>query len=175
MKQQIQAEIEKWKNEADVQAKNAADGFQYQSKAAALEASLKKLQQENAVLNEKLSVATNDHLNAIASSAESTHLQSQVADLKLKSGMLESDLVTLRQNFLLLEEKYNRLQKEKNQIEEQMVFKSVIWLSSSDALNRTFSLNALSSSAFARNESFLICMSSFSWFFTRLRSDSTSL
>ena len=125
MKQQIQAEIEKWKNEADVQAKNAADGFQYQSKAAALEASLKKLQQENAVLNEKLSVATNDHLNAIASSAESTHLQSQVADLKLKSGMLESDLVTLRQNFLLLEEKYNRLQKEKNQIEEQMVLKAV--------------------------------------------------
>jgi predicted flap endonuclease-1-like 5' DNA nuclease len=125
LKQKIQAEVDNWKNEAEAQAKNAAQGFDFQSKAAALDATVKKLQQENAMLNEKLSVAANDHLNAIASSAESTHLQSQVADLKLKSGMLESDLVTLRQNFLILEEKYSRLQTEKSVLEEQLSMKAI--------------------------------------------------
>lgn len=125
LKQKIQAEVENWKNEAEAQAKNAAQGFEFQSKAAALDATVKKLQQENAMLNEKLSVAANDHLNAIASSAESTHLQSQVADLKLKSGMLESDLVTLRQNFLILEEKYSKLQNDKSVLEEQLMLKAV--------------------------------------------------
>lgn len=124
-KQKVQAEVDNWKNEAEAQAKNAAESFQYQSKAASLDAVIKKLQLENASLNEKLSVAANDHLNAIASSAESTHLQGQLADMKLKSGMLESDLVTLRQNFLVLEEKYSKLQNEKSVLEEQLVLRAM--------------------------------------------------
>ncbi len=118
LRTQLQSDHDKWRQEADVQAKNAATGLDFQTKAIALDAELKKLREENANLKEKVSDSANAQLNAIAASAETTHLQGQLADLRLKSGMLESDLVTLRQNYLTLEERYAALQEEKNKLPE---------------------------------------------------------
>lgn len=116
----LKSEKDKWQNEAEVQAKNAEAGLSYQSRVSALESELNKQKEENKKLSEELSITANEKLNAIASSADATHLQSQLAEIKLKASMWESDLVSLRQTYIQLEEKYNRLNEEKRNLEEEL-------------------------------------------------------
>ena len=105
----LKSENDKWKNEADVQAKNAAEALQWQDKAGAFEKELAKAKSDYTLLQtEKQNVAT--ELNAAKSSTD------EIDGLKNKIGSLENELNVSKNSYGSLKNDYDALLAEKNSL-----------------------------------------------------------
>ncbi len=116
----LKSDKDKWQNEAEVQAKNAASGLALQGKLSALEGELVKLREEkNIALADLDSIRAEKNISA-TSSSEIQPLKDQIA-LSIKSlAEMESELKATLHTLKVQEDKFSDLLKEKNKLSETL-------------------------------------------------------
>ena len=116
----LKSDKNKWQNEAEVQAKNAASGLALQGKLSALEGELVKLREEkNTALADLDSLRAEKSISASAAS-EIQPLKDQVS-LSIKSlAEMESELKATLHTLKVQEDKFADLLKEKNKLAETL-------------------------------------------------------
>jgi predicted flap endonuclease-1-like 5' DNA nuclease len=121
----LKADKDKWQNEAEVQAKNAASGLALQGKLSALEGELVKLREEkNIALADLDSIRAEKNISSSATS-EIQPLKDQIT-LSIKSlAEMESELKSTLQTLKVQEDKFSVLLKEKNKLAEELESMSV--------------------------------------------------
>jgi predicted flap endonuclease-1-like 5' DNA nuclease len=116
----LKVERDKWQNEADVQAKNAASGLALQSKLSAIEGELLKLREEKNKALADLDAARAEKTMSASAASEIEPLKDQIA-LSIKSlAEMESELKSTMQALKVQEDKFSALLQEKNKLEETL-------------------------------------------------------
>jgi predicted flap endonuclease-1-like 5' DNA nuclease len=121
----MKAEKEKWQQEAEVQATNAAAAFSLQDKLSEKEAALVSAETELQKLQAALDAAKTEQDRLTASGTAVAGLQTEYDRLKnLYTGM-ESDHAALKASLSALDAKYKDLLTEKNQLREALAKASI--------------------------------------------------
>jgi predicted flap endonuclease-1-like 5' DNA nuclease len=116
----LKLEKNKWENEAEMQAKNAAAGLDLQSKVSALEGELAKLKAErNKAMADLESVEKEKNITS-ASVAEIQPLKDQIASSIKSLAEMESELESAQNALRVQEEKYTELLAQKNHLSESL-------------------------------------------------------
>jgi|GEM_PF-1680631 len=123
LRSQIEAlklEKNKWENEAEVQAKNAAAGLDLQSKVSALEGELSKLKEEKNKAIADLDTLQKEKNITSAAAAEIQPLKDQIASSIKSLAEMESELESAQNALRVQEEKYTELLAQKNHLSESL-------------------------------------------------------
>jgi len=121
----LKLEKNKWENEAEVQAKNAAAGLDLQSKVSALEGELSKLKAERNKAMADLDAAQKEKNITSAAAEEIQPLKDQIASSIKSLAEMESELESAQNTLRVTEEKYTELLATKNHMAETLDIVSI--------------------------------------------------
>jgi predicted flap endonuclease-1-like 5' DNA nuclease len=121
----LKSDKDKWQNEAEVQAKNAASGLALQDKLSALEGELIKLREEKNIALADLDTLRAEKIISASAASEIQPLKDQIA-LSIKSlAETESELKATVNTLQVQEDKFSDLLKEKNKLAEILDSKAI--------------------------------------------------